>query len=394
MAHLLRSDADRILYYCENPKIIERVNNHTFHDEKLAELARLARGFTSFYTPRSTTQLIASGTFTPTFSGNYTINSLGGGGGGGAGSSPATTALIGLGGGGGAAGGTAEGVLALVGGTSYTYTIGTAGAGGTVTAGATHNGGNGGNGGNSSFVGPSTILAPGGGGGQGGAYQTPITAVSLVGDILTCTLTNTPSPGNTIPFTAPVNIAGAAGGTWGSAGSSGAGINGLWQNGRANTGTTIDLLYANGGTVPSGTYTASSAILTILTINGGVTGVSTFSLYGAEWGAGYGAPAVWLQGLGEISASGLGPIGLAGGGGGTGGSSSASNGGTGGAGGTMAGGGLGGSNGGSGSAAGTVGTAGGTNAGAGGGGGGGAAASNAAAGGAGSLGLIIVEGPL
>lgn len=81
-----------------------------------------------------------------------------------------------------------------------------------------------------------------------------ITAVSLAGSALTVTTASTPP---WTPGTTQVTIDSAAGGTWGTAGTSGLGINGTWGV-TSGSGTSWVLNYTNGGTAPSGTYTASS----------------------------------------------------------------------------------------------------------------------------------------
>lgn len=81
-----------------------------------------------------------------------------------------------------------------------------------------------------------------------------ITAVSLTGTALTVTTATTPP---WVAGTTQVTIDSAAGGTWGTAGTSGAGINGTWAV-ASGSGTSWVLTYTNGGTAPTGTYTASS----------------------------------------------------------------------------------------------------------------------------------------
>ncbi len=376
--------------------------HHAWQDRELERMARVAYDLRARgYTPPPIVNNLTSGTtFTPLVTGLYRIECLGGGGGGGAGSSSASAStLFGLGGAGGAPGGSTQAYMTLTGGTAYTYALGTAGTGGTVTSGATHNGGNGSVGGNTTFTGPSTLVAPGGGGAQGASFETPVTVAVINGDILTVTLTNGFAGAQGTPGTSLVGIRSAAGGTWGSAGSSGAGINGLWPTSRNTGGTpsSYDLVYGNGSIVPSGTYTASSGLAAPFAINGGIPGENSYSILGNIWGAGYGGPGVWLPSipLYAVQAGGA-AFGLGGGGGGCGGASatSTSYGGTGASAGTLGGGGANGSNGGNtGSANGTAGASASANTGAGGGGGGGAAAGNAGAGGAGGTGLIVITGP-
>lgn len=374
--------------------------HHAWQDKELERMAWLASNLQATgYTPPAVANILTSGTtFTPLVTGLYRVQCLGGGGGGGGGGSSTTAAsLYGFGGGGGAAGAVAEAWMTLTGGTGYTYALGTAGAGGTTTAGATHNGGDGSAGGNTTFTGPSTLVAPGGGQGGGAGYETPATAAVLNGSILTLTLAhatyiqNANSVGG-----ATVGMRSAAGGTWGSAGDSGAGINNLPFLVGRQSGTALTLIYSNGGTVPSGTYTASSALVAANYVNGGVTGVDTYQTYGDEWAPGYGGPGVWIPSITTWALQpGLGAAGLGGGGGGCGGASApgTSLGGTGASAGTSAGGGAAGSNGASANANGTAGSAAAANTGAGGGGGGGSAAGNAGVGGAGGTGLIVITGP-
>lgn len=376
--------------------------HHAWQDRELERMARVAWDLQAKgYTPPPIAQsLTASGTFTPIVTGLYRIDELGGGGGGGgAASSLTANALLGFGGGGGAAGGTVFGYMTLVAGTGYTYTIGAAGSGGPAFSGTPPGGGgSGGTGGNTSFAGPSTLVAPGGGGGQYGGFETTATTAVLNNGLLTLVCPNPVEIGNNgVPGAANVCIRSAAGGTWGSAGTLGTGINGIFQLAdHSSNNLTIDLLYGAGGTVPSGTYTASSAKVAQQNISGGVTGVGTFSIQGDEWAPGYGGPVTWIASVPlSVSAAGIGVAGLGGGGGGAGGASAtgSSLGGTGGGAGSSAGGGAAGSNGASANANGTAGTAAAANSGSGGGGAGGSAAGTTGAGGAGGSGLIVITGP-
>jgi hypothetical protein len=113
-----------------------------------------------------------------------------------------------------------------------------------------------------------------------------VTAVSLTGTALTLTLAATPvwTVGEF------VTINGAVGGTWGTAGTSGLGINGAWAV-ASGSGTSWVVTYTNGGAAPTGTYTASSAT-TFPNFTPAISGIYSVEVIGGGGGGGgSGSPA-------------------------------------------------------------------------------------------------------
>lgn len=117
----------------------------------------------SFSQGQTTTPFTTSGTWTcPAGVTSIQVEAYGAGGGGGYGG----TTVNKQGGGGGGGGGYSKNTsITVIPGTTYTITVGTAGAGGSTSTGATANGGNGGN--TTATFGSTTITANGGTGGKG-----------------------------------------------------------------------------------------------------------------------------------------------------------------------------------------------------------------------------------
>ena len=84
--------------------------------------------------------------------------------------------------------------------------------------------------------------------------QAIVSIGSLSGTTLTFTVANamTLTAGNSLYITGV-----SGGGTWGTAGTSGTGINGTWVIYSSSSGTTVQVIYTNGGS-PSGAYSGSS----------------------------------------------------------------------------------------------------------------------------------------